>query len=164
MSEEAIPANPLGGRTLVVDPVDRHCYATPSAALKDVGESDQVYVRPGIYEDKLVVTQRPVRLVGAGRDSVKIFCRRGGPLYLQEVLEGWITGITFRYVGSDQHSALNILNSTCIITQCRAMEGILSGVVLYGPECRVAFTDNEVCRNREFGHFRLRGCSTASGR
>ncbi|MDF0650350.1 MAG: hypothetical protein CV081_05720 [Nitrospira sp. LK265] len=108
MNEEAIPANPLGGRTLVVDRVDRYCYQTPSAALKDVGESDQVYVRPGIYEDKLVVTQRPVRLVGAGRDRVQIFCRRGGPLYLQEVSEGWITGITFRYVGSDQHSALRL--------------------------------------------------------
>ena len=117
MGEEAIPANPLGGRTLIVDRADRLCYPTPSAALKDVGESDQVYIRPGIYEDKLVVTQRPVRLVGAGRDKVHIFCRRGGPLYLQEVPEGWITGITFRYVGSDQHSALNILNSTCIITQ-----------------------------------------------
>ena len=69
MSEEAIPANPLGGRTLIVDPVDQRCYPTPSAALKDVGDSDQVYIRPGIYEDKLVVTQRPVRLVGAGRDQ-----------------------------------------------------------------------------------------------
>ncbi len=126
VSEETIPTNPLGGRTLIVDPTDQGCYPTPSAALKDAAESDQVYVRPGIYEDKIVVTQRPIRLIGAGRDSVQIFCRRSGPLYLQEVPEGWITGITFRYVGSDQHSALNILNSTCIITQCRAMEGILS--------------------------------------
>jgi nitrous oxidase accessory protein NosD len=157
MSEETIPDNPLGGRTLVVDPVDQNCYPMPSAALKDAGESDQVYIRPGTYEDKLVVTQRPVRLVGAGRDRVQIFYRRGGPLYLQEVPEGWVTGITFRYVGSDQHSALNILNSTCIITQCRAMEGILSGVVLYGPECRVTFTDNEVCRNRESGIFVFAG-------
>lgn len=157
MSEEAIPANPLGGRTLIVDPVDQHCYPTPSAALKDAGDSDQIYIRSGIYEDKIVVIQRPVRLIGAGRDKVQIFCRRSGPFYLQDVPAGWITGITFRYVGSDQHSALNILNSTCLITQCRAMEGILSGVVLYGPECRVAFTDNEVCRNRESGIFVFAG-------
>ena len=157
MSEETIPANPLGGRTLVVDRDDPGCYRVPSSALKDVGDSDQIYVRPGIYEDKLVITQRPVRLVGAGRDRVQIFCRRSGPLYLQEVPEGWISGVTFRYVGSDQHSALNILNSTCIITQCRAMEGIFSGVLLYGPECRVAFTDNEVCRNRESGIFVFAG-------
>lgn len=157
MSEEAIPANPLGGRTLIVDPVDQHCYPTPSAALKDAGDSDQIYLRSGIYEDKIVVIQRSVRLIGAGRDKVQIFCRRSGPFYLQDVSAGWITGITFRYVGSDQHSALNILNSTCLITQCRAMEGILSGVVLYGPECRVAFTDNEVCRNRESGIFVFAG-------
>jgi parallel beta-helix repeat protein len=157
VSEQSIPANPLGGRTLVVDGADPHCYPLPSAAVHDAGESDQVFVRPGTYEDKIVVTQRPVRLVGAGRDQVHIFSRKSGPLYLQGVPEGWITGLTFRYVGSDQHSALNILNSTCLITQCRAMEGILSGVVLYGPECRVTFTDNEVCRNRESGIFIFAG-------
>ena len=37
------------------------------------------------------------------------------------------------------------------------MEGILSGVVLYGPECRVTFTENEVCRNRESGIFVFAG-------
>jgi hypothetical protein len=157
MCEDSVPANPLGGRTLIVDQADRNCYQLPSEAIKHMNESDQIYVRPGIYEDKIFVSQRPVRLIGAGRDRVQIFWRRGGPLYLQEVPEGWISGIAFRYVGSDQHAALNILNSTCMITQCRAMEGILSGVILYGPQCRATFVDNEVCRNRESGIFVFAG-------
>lgn len=157
MIEESLPANPQGGRTLIVDGLDASCYPRPSAALKDADERDQVYVRPGIYEDKIFVTERSVRLIGAGRDFVQIFSRRGGPLYLQRVSGGRISGMTFRYVGSDQHSAINVLDSTCTITQCRAMEGILSGVVLYGPECRAAFTDNEVCRNRESGIFVFAG-------
>jgi parallel beta-helix repeat protein len=37
------------------------------------------------------------------------------------------------------------------------MEGILSGVLLYGPECRATFSDNEVCRNRESGIFVFAG-------
>ena len=151
------PENPRGGRTLIVDAEDPRCYPIPSDALKDAGEQDQVYIRPGIYEDKVFVSEQPVWLVGAGRDSVHIFSRRGGPLYLQRVSAGRISGITFRYVGSDQHSAINVLDSTCVITQCRAMEGILSGVVLYGPECRVAFVENEVCRNRESGIFIFAG-------
>jgi hypothetical protein len=149
--------NPHGGRTLIVDAADSRCYPRPSAALKEAGDQDQVYVRAGIYEDKIFVSERPVWLVGAGRDSVHIFSRRGGPLYLQRVSAGRISGITFRYVGSDQHSAINVLDSTCVITQCRAMEGILSGVVLYGPECRVVFLENEVCRNRESGIFVFAG-------
>ena len=157
MSENSTPANPLGGRTLIVDRADRSCYQLPSEAIQDMKESDQIYVRSGVYEDKIFVSQRPVRLIGAGRDQVQIFWRRGGPLYLQEVPEGWISGITFRYVGSDQHAALNILDSTCMITQCRAMEGILSGVILYGPQCRATFADNEVCRNRESGIFVFAG-------
>lgn len=147
------PANPAGGKTLVVDPLDPACYPRPSAALKAAGPDDQIFIRPGVYEDKIFMTGRPVRLVGAGRDSVQIFSRRGGPLYLQRVPEGQISGITFRYVGSDPHSAINLLDSVCVITGCRIMEGVLSGAVIYGPECRPTLLENEVCYNRESGIF-----------
>ncbi len=151
------PSNPKGGRTLIVDARDPHAYIRPSAALKDAGESDQIFIRPGVYEDKVFVADRPVRLIGAGRDHVQIYSRRGGPLYLQRVPGGIITGVTFRYVGSDQHSAMNLLDSVCTVTQCRATEGVLSGVVIYGPEARATFVDNEVCYNRESGIFVFAG-------
>ncbi len=151
------PPNPKGGRTLIVDARDPHAYIRPSAALKDAGETDQVFIRPGVYEDKVFVADRPVFLVGAGRDHVQIYSRRGGPLYLQRVPSGMISGITFRYVGSDQHSAINVLDSVCTITQCRATEGVLSGVVIYGPEARATVIDNEVCYNRESGIFVFAG-------
>lgn len=151
------PPNPLGGKTLIVDWKDPTLYPRPSAALKEAGELDQVFVRPGVYEDKVFLADRPILLTGAGRDAVQIFSRRGGPLYLQRVPSGRISGLTFRYIGSDQHSAMNILDSSCTVTQCRATEGILSGVVMYGPECRAAFLDNEVCDNRESGIFVFAG-------
>jgi hypothetical protein len=153
--DEQLPANPSGGQTLIVDATNPRCYPRPSIALHDAAEHDQIYVRPGIYEDKIFASDRPLRLVGAGRDQVQIFCRRGGPLYLQRVSGGTISGMTFRYVGSDQHAAINVLDTTCVISACRAMEGVLSGVVLYGPECRA--TGNEVCRNRESGIFVFAG-------
>jgi hypothetical protein len=151
------PPNPRGGRTLIVDGSDSEAYPRPSAALKEAQENDQVFVRPGRYEDKIFVSERPVLLIGAGRDHVTVFCRRGGPFYLQRVPAGLVSGMTFRYVGSDQHSAMNILDSTVTIAQCRALDGILSGVVIYGPECRPSFHDNEVCRNRESGIFVFAG-------
>ena len=151
------PPNPFGGRTLIVDAQDPTAYPRPSAALQDAEEQDQIFVRPGIYEDKVFVAERPIFLVGAGRDAVQLFSRRGGPLYLQKVTSGRISGITFRYVGSDQHSAMNLLDSTCTITQCRATDGILSGVVIYGPQSRPTFVDNDVCFNRESGVFVFAG-------
>ncbi len=151
------PLNPLGGKTLIVDANDINSYLRPSAALLDAGQYDQVFVRPGIYEDKVFITGRPIHLVGAGRDKVQIFSRRGGPLYLQQVPSGRISGITFRYVGSDQNSAMNLLDSSCTVTQCRAMEGILSGVVIYGPQSRPTFVENEVCGSRESGIFVFAG-------
>lgn len=151
------PPNPNGGRTLIVDAADAEAYPRPSAALKDAGSEDQIFIRPGRYEDKLFVSERPILLIGAGRDVVQIFSRRGGPLYLQRVPSGRISGITFRYVGSDQNSAMNILDSTCTIAGCRATEGVLSGVVIYGPDCRPTLIDNEVCHNRESGIFSFAG-------
>ena len=152
-----IPPNPLGGQTLIVDSADSSSYSRPSAAIKDAGPQDLIYIRPGQYEDRLFIAEKPIHIVGAGRDQVEIFSRRSGPLYLQKVPIGHISGITFRYVGSDQHSAINILDSTCTISRCRAMEGILSGIVIYGPECQPTLSDNEVCSNRESGIFTFAG-------
>jgi hypothetical protein len=151
------PPNPAGGRTLIVDADDAACYPRPSAALKDAEANDQVFIRPGRYEDKIFVVGGPVRLIGAGRDLVEIFSRRTGPLYLQRVPTGVISGITFRYVGSDQHSAMNVLDSTCTISRCRIADAVLSGIVVYGPECRPTLVDNDVCGNRESGVFVFAG-------
>ncbi|MDR4471864.1 MAG: hypothetical protein MRJ92_04155 [Nitrospira sp.] len=82
--------------------------------------------------------------LGPAGDHVQIYSRRGGPLYLQRVPSGLITGVTFRYVGSDQHSAMNLLDSVCTVTQCRATEGVLSGVVTPYPEART-----RTCRQRD---------------
>jgi hypothetical protein len=151
------PPNPAGGRTLIVDAADGARYPRPSAALLDAEVNDQVFVRPGRYEDKIFVVGGPVRLIGAGRDLVEIFSRRTGPLYLQRVPAGVISGITFRYLGSDQHSAMNVLDSTCTISRCRITDAVLSGIVVYGPESRPTLVDNEVCRNRESGIFVFAG-------
>ena len=151
------PANALGGRTLVVDAGNSNCFSRPSQALKEAQPDDQVFIQPGIYEDRIFVAQKPVHLIGAGRNHVQIFNRKSGPLYLQHVPQGHISGITFRYVGSDQHSAMNILDSTCTISHCRAREGLLSGIVIYGPKCRPSLLENEVCYNRESGIFSFAG-------
>ena len=141
----------------MVDATHPAYYPRPSAAFEDAGPDDQIFVRPGIYEDKIFIIDRPIRLLGAGKEQVQIFNRRCGPLYLQQVPEGLISGITFRYVGSDQHSAMNILDSTCIITACRVTEGVLSGIVIYGPGSQTSFVENEVCHNRESGIFIFAG-------
>ena len=151
------PANPHGGETLIVDSTNPNCFSLPSEALKRAKAEDYIFIHPGVYEDRLVITERPIHLFGSGRDQVTILSRQSGPCYLQRVSGGQITGITFRYVGSDQHSALNILDSTCTITHCRATEGLLSGVVIYGPECRPTLTGNEICHNRESGIFSFAG-------
>lgn len=121
--------------------------------MKEAGPDDQVFIQPGTYEDQLIIRRRPIRLVGAGMDQVQIVCRRGGPCSVEQVPEGLISGITFRYLGSEQYPALHLVDSSCTITACRLSEGILSGIVLYGPEAKPTIRGNEVCHNRESGIF-----------
>ena len=150
------PENPKGGKTLTVARAGAD-YRLPSEALKDATENDQVFIRPGIYEDKIFLAGRTIHLVGAGRNRVTIFSRRGGPLNLQQVPGGLIRGITFRYVGSDPCSPMNLLDTTCQISACRAREGIQSGILIYGPESRPTLVDNESVYNRESGIFVFAG-------
>lgn len=140
-----------------MDGANAQCYPTPSAALKEARAEDQIFLLPGTYEDKIFIRNLPIRMIGVGRDLVQIFSRRGGPLYLQRVPGGLISGISFRYVGSGPHSAINMFDSSCTISGCRISEGVLSGIVVYGPECRATLTQNEVCCNRESGIFVFSG-------
>ncbi len=151
------PENPKGGKTFIVDGTHPADFSLPSAALKEAGEDDLVFVRPGIYEDKIFIADHPIQLTGAGRDDVEIFYRRGSPLNLQKVPEGQVRGITFRYVGSDPYSAMNLLDTTCHVSACRARDGIQSGILVYGPDSRATLRDNEVCGNRESGIFIFAG-------
>jgi pectin methylesterase-like acyl-CoA thioesterase len=80
--DESASVTPSNGEKLIVDGADPECYSVPSAAFREAGEHDRIEIRPGVYDDKLVVTDHPIRLFGAGRDLVQIFYRRGGPLYL----------------------------------------------------------------------------------
>src|SRR2546429_9722297 len=93
------PPNPAGGDTLIVDASDPSAFERPSAALKHAKPEDQIFIRPGVYEDKIVIVDRPVLLIGAGRDVVQIFSRRGGPLLIQSGPGGALTGFTFPSLG-----------------------------------------------------------------
>ena len=87
------------------------------------------------------------------------FLRWSGPLLVIACFHRTnSSGITFRYVGSDQHSALNILDSICTISHCRATEGLLSGIVILWTRLgRPTLIDNEISHNRESGIFSFAG-------
>jgi hypothetical protein len=82
------PSNPLGGEFLIVDAGRPECFARPSEAIAKANEHDQIIIQPGNYEDRVIVSERPIYLIGAGRDQVTIFNRRSGPCYLQRVSGG----------------------------------------------------------------------------
>src|SRR5260370_8153072 len=91
------PPNPASGDTLIVDASDPSAFERPSAALKHAKPEDQIFIRPGVYEDKIVILDRPILLIAAGRDAVQIFIRRARPPYLPSVPPPPTLGTTFRH-------------------------------------------------------------------
>ena len=73
------PPNPKGGKTLIVDALDPGAYIRPSAALKDAGDDDQVFIAPASMKTRylsqisrcslwgLVETRCRFTVGGAGR-------------------------------------------------------------------------------------------------
>jgi len=64
------PTNPFGGKTLIVDAKGPDGFTLPSEALAQAKEDDQIFIRPGIYEDRLVLTERTIHLVLSITDDV----------------------------------------------------------------------------------------------
>jgi len=120
------PPNSIRGKTLIVDAKDAtRTRDTVRHYSMQENMTRSLFV-PGSTRKKSL-SRGDRSFGGAGRDEVRFFPSWGAPLS-QQVPSGRISGITFRYVGSDQNSAMNLLDSSCAVTQCRATEGILSGV------------------------------------
>src|SRR2546422_10936366 len=96
----APPPNPAGGDTMIVDASDPSAFERPSAALKHAKPEDQIFIMLGVYEDKMVIMDRPVLLIGAGRDAGQIFSRRGGTRDIHNHSYVRNMEFTFRSIGS----------------------------------------------------------------
>ncbi len=73
------PPNPLGGSTLIVDGSNPAHYARPSLALQDAGPEDQVFIQPGVYEDRIFVGDKPIHLFGSRTESGENFLQAKWP-------------------------------------------------------------------------------------
>jgi F-box protein 11 len=92
-------------------------FTTVSAAIKAADPGDRILVRPGQYEESLLV-QKPLEIIGDGpRQSVEIWCSEGYVLSFAAVY-GRIAGLTLRRRTGPKHYGVSIHHGRLELDGC----------------------------------------------
>jgi parallel beta-helix repeat protein len=93
-----VPAKTEPSSTHVVDAYHRGNFATVSSAIKAAKPGDRILVRPGLYEDSMVV-DKPLEILGDGHVSeIEIRARDGNVLAFRATI-GRVANLTLRQAG-----------------------------------------------------------------
>ena len=92
------PAAKLEPPTHVVDPYHRGDFTTIGAAIEAAQPGDRILVRPGLYEEGLVI-DKPLELLGDGPVADIVIQARGSDAVLFQANIGRIANLTLRQAG-----------------------------------------------------------------
>jgi hypothetical protein len=110
-------------------------YASITEALANVAPGGRVLVRPGVYEEEIILDKR-VNIVGDGpRDEIVV--RVAGASCLKSSAEAArVAGLTLRGVegGGAASFAVDVLRGELVLEDCDVSSETLSCVAVHGPE------------------------------
>ena len=109
-------------------------YASITEALAGVAPGGRVLVRPGIYEEAIILDKR-VNIVGDGaRDEIVV--RGAGASCLKSSADAArVAGLTLRAVGGGTDSfAVDVLRGELVLEDCDISSETISCVAAHGPE------------------------------
>ena len=92
-------------------------FTTVSAAVKAADRGDRIVVRPGRYQDSVLV-DKPLEIIGDGpRQSIEIWCDDGYVLSFAAVI-GRIAGLTLRRRAGTKHYGVSIRHGRLELEDC----------------------------------------------
>lgn len=92
------PVAKLEPPTHVVDPFHRGDFTTIGAAIKAAKPGDRILVRPGLYQEGLVIA-KPLELLGDGAVADIVIQARDSDVLLFQTNIGRVANLTFRQAG-----------------------------------------------------------------
>lgn len=96
------PTPKQGPPTSIVDPWHRGDFATISDAIKAVAPGTRILVRPGLYQEALVV-DKPLEIVGDGEPSEVVIQAAGPNVIRFQTTMGRIVNLSLRQLGGDKY-------------------------------------------------------------
>jgi parallel beta-helix repeat protein len=116
--------------THVVDAYQRGDFATIGPAIKAAGPGDRILVRPGLYEEGLVI-DKPLELLGDGPVEDIVVQARGADALLFKANIGRVANLTLRQAGGEgKYYGVNITQGRLEVEGCDITSQSLAGVAI----------------------------------
>lgn len=118
--------------TRIVDPLHRGHFTTITQAIKDVEPGTRILVRPGLYQEGLVI-DKPLEIIGDGEAGEIVIQAAGMNAILFQTTMGRVVNLTLRQVGEGEWFCVAITQGRLEVEDCdiasqsRACVGIRGG-------------------------------------
>ena len=101
----------------VVDPMGRGGFVTISGALLGADPGDRILVRPGVYEEELVM-DRPLEIIGDGNTGDVVVQAKGSNAILFRAGMGRVANLTLRQLGGGNWFCVKAIRGKLILENC----------------------------------------------
>jgi F-box protein 11 len=125
------PADQIIIPTLIVDQLHRGNYTTIAEAIKAATPGARIIVRPGLYEEGLVIG-KPLEIVGDGEVGYVVIRAVGKNVILFKTNMGRISNLTLRQDGGGEYYGVDIAQGRLELEGCDISSQSLSCVAIHG--------------------------------
>jgi F-box protein 11 len=117
--------------TIIVDPLHRGNCPTITEAIAQAKAGDKILVRPGLYQEGLVI-DKPLEIIGDGDPGEVVIQATGKHTVLFKTTMGRISNLTLRQMDGGQWYCVAIAQGRLELEGCDITSQSLSCVAIYG--------------------------------
>jgi len=130
-SLEAVVKEEQGPRTRIVDPMGRGDHITISEAIRAADSGDRILVRPGLYQESLVI-DKPVEIIGDGDAADIVIQSVGANAILFKTTMGRVSNLTLRQMYGGEWFCVNAIQGRLFLEECDITSHSLACVAISG--------------------------------
>ena len=127
--------------TRVVDPMGRGDHTTVGEAIKEAASGDRILVRPGLYQETLVI-DKPLEIIGDGNLEDIVVQAMGANAILFKTTMGRLANMTLRQLEGGDWFCVNAVQGRLFLEDCDIASQSLACVAISGG------ADPRLLRNR----------------
>jgi F-box protein 11 len=127
--------------TFIVDPWHRGDFTSLSEAIKTVAPGTRILVRPGLYQEGLVI-DKPLEIIGYGAVGEIVIESEGTPVIRFQTTMGRIVNLTLRQIAGGKCYGVDIAQGRLELEDCDLTSHSFSCVAIHGS------ADPRLRRNR----------------
>ncbi|HEX8128753.1 MAG TPA: right-handed parallel beta-helix repeat-containing protein, partial [Pyrinomonadaceae bacterium] len=117
--------------TIIVDPFHRRGVPTITEAIAQAKVGDKILVRPGLYQEGLVI-DKPLEIIGDGDPGEVVIQATGKHTVLFKTTMGRISNLTLRQMGGGQWYCVNIAQGRLELEGCDITSQSWACVAIHG--------------------------------